>query len=195
MPILNWLLKEHAIDCAVQAEWADLYRLPRPPRGLTERVQKALDLYPCDILFVHRDAERESWATRALEIANAVGQVEEGASVPPLVRVVPVRMQEAWLLFDEIAIRKAAGNPNGRERLDLPPTRQVERIPDPKERLYELLRLASGLAGRRLSKLRPRMFAPRVSDFIDDFAPLRALPAFQSLETEVQHAINQLNLS
>lgn len=44
-----------------------------------------------DILFVHRDAERETLEFRRGEIPMRSG----------LVRVVPVRMTEAWLLVDE----------------------------------------------------------------------------------------------
>lgn len=192
MPILNWLLREHCADCAIQEEWADLNRLPRRPRGLSERIEKAIDLYPCDILFVHRDAEREIRETRASEIIRALREVEQRAGVPPAVCVVPVRMQEAWLLFDEAAIRKAAGNPNGRDELDLPPPRRIEDIPDPKEKLYEFLRIASGLTGRRRSKLKLGVLAPLVSGFIESFAPLRVLPAFQALESEVEQVIRDI---
>jgi hypothetical protein len=38
----------------------------------------------------------------------------------PVVCVVPVRMMEAWLLIDEMAIRRVAGNPNGRIPIELP---------------------------------------------------------------------------
>ena len=29
------------------------------PRGLSERIRAAVELYPCDLLFIHRDAEGE----------------------------------------------------------------------------------------------------------------------------------------
>jgi len=98
-------------------------------------------------------------------------------------------MQEAWLLFDEPAIRTAAGNPNGRDHLDLPRLQHLEGLPDPKEVLYELLRTASGLSGRRRKKLPVSQLAQRVSDFIDDFAPLRTLPAFTALEVEIRKTV------
>ena len=96
-------------------------------------------------------------------------------------------MQEAWLLFDEQAIRAAAGNPNGRQLLDLPRLSDVERLPDPKERLRQLVRQASGLRGRRLARLDDHPH--RVADFIDDFAPLRQLAAFQVFEAELRRII------
>ncbi|MFP4436445.1 MAG: hypothetical protein ACLFVO_04295 [Chloroflexaceae bacterium] len=197
---------------AVQADWADLRRLPKPPRGLLERMRTSVDLYPCDLLFVHRDAEGEPYLSRRQEIVRVL---EEAVQLPPTVCVIPVRMQEAWLLFDEPAIRTtagnpnsngvgcllglvgfdepairtAAGNPNGRDRLDLPRLQHVEGLPDPKEVLYELLRTASGLSGRRRKKLPVSRLAQRVADFIDDFAPLRTLPAFTALEDAIRETV------
>ena len=46
MPILTWLLRAQGIHGAIQPEWADLRRLPRPPRTLSERISFSLDLYP-----------------------------------------------------------------------------------------------------------------------------------------------------
>ena len=195
IPILNWLLREHCGECALQPEWADFYWLPRRPRGLSERIQTAIELYPCDLLFIHRDAESETRGLRACEITSALLDVEQRVAIPPAVCVVPVRMQEAWLLFDEVAIRKAAGNPNGRDEIELPALTRIEQLPDPKQKLYELLRAASGLSGRRLSRLRPSVSAPRVSEFIESFAPLRDLPAFQALELEVKETTARLNVT
>ena len=58
-------------------------------------------MYPCDLLFVHRDAERESIEQREKEIRESL---EKSAMerTPPVVRVIPVRMQEAWLLARKI---------------------------------------------------------------------------------------------
>jgi hypothetical protein len=58
-------------------------------------------------------------------------------------------MQEAWLLFNEGALREAAGNPRGSVALELPRVTSLEGIPNPKETLHHLLREASGLSGRR----------------------------------------------
>ncbi len=65
-------------------------------------------------------------------------------------------MTEAWLLADEAAIRRAAGSPSGRVDLGLPTFAELERLADPKQRLHEALKVASGYTGRRL-----RNFAPR----------------------------------
>jgi hypothetical protein len=104
-------------------------------------------------------------------------------------------MQEAWLLFDEKAIRNAAGNPNGRTPLNLPVVTELEQLPDPKNDLYELLREASGLHGRRRKRFAVNIAARRVAEFIDDFTPLRTLPAFKALEAEVETIVKTQNYS
>lgn len=107
-----------------------------------------------------------------------------------MVCVVPVRMQEAWFLFDEAAIRTAAGNPNGRGALDLPSLKDVERLPDPKARLEDLMREASGLSGQRRRRVRVARYSYRIPELIEDFSPLRLLPAFQRLEASIVEVIS-----
>jgi hypothetical protein len=189
MPILTWLLREGGVQYAIQPEWADLWRLRvREKLSPVERMRWAVDLYPCDLLFVHRDAEREPRQKRYTEIVGAVSELQRET---PAVCVVPVRMQEAWLLFDTEAIRWAAGNNTGRQTLILPPLKNLEDIPDPKKVLYDLLREASGLSGRRLERFDVSERAARVTKFIDDFSSLRALPAFVALEGDVSRLIQE----
>jgi hypothetical protein len=85
--------------------------LPPARLGLAERISRALALFPADLLFVHRDADRGPTATRREEIRRAVAATMANQMTVP---VVPVRMTEAWLLIDEAAIRSAAGNPRGK---------------------------------------------------------------------------------
>lgn len=182
-PVLEWLLRRQNVTRLIQSYWADLRRLRQPPGNLSERIAMSVLLYPCDLLFVHRDAEGISHADRKEEILEALG--EHAREPIPTVCVVPVRMQEAWLLFDDTAIRRAAGNPSGSHRLDLPKMRDLERLPNPKELLYELLREASGLQGRRRKKFSVQTGARRVIEFMEDFSPLLELPAFQALDEDV----------
>ena len=189
IPILTWTLRSQGIQIAIQPQWADLRRLPSPRRPLPEKISLSLELYPCDLLFVHRDAEREDHDVRLAEINTAVAQLAENG-LPAIVCVVPVRMQEAWLLFNEEAIRIAAGNEHGRQPLTLPSLAQAEQIPDPKRILYDLLRDASGLSGRRRKKFRVEVAARRVAEFIDDFSPLRQLTAFNAFESAVDTIVD-----
>jgi len=48
MPILTWLLRKYQVECAIQSNWADLRRLPKPPKTLLPRIISSLELYPCD---------------------------------------------------------------------------------------------------------------------------------------------------
>jgi hypothetical protein len=100
-------------------------------------------------------------------------------------------MMEAWLLFDEPAIREAAGNPNGRSELDMPRLDRLEALPDAKALLHEILRSASGLVGRRGRQFRVRAAVHRLADIIDNFGPLRSLPAFRELERDVGAALRE----
>jgi hypothetical protein len=188
MPILTWALRQQGVVCAIQSTWADLGRLRKRPKTFVERIITAWQLYPCDLLCIHRDAERDPFDIRHAEIMRALDDiVRQKQTIPAAICVVPVRMQEAWLLFDEIAIRTAAGNPRGRQELPLPRLGDMERLPDPKEILQQIVRTASGLSGRRLQRL--TVSTQRIADLIDDFTPLRALSAFQALEREIDTVV------
>lgn len=179
-PVLEWLLRHCGCASAV-VTWAELRTLPSPPTSLTDRIARAVELYPCEVIFVHRDAEGASLKQRRQEIEEACAE-----QALPHVCVVPVRMTEAWLLFDEAAIRRAAGNPAGHAPLALPPLREVERLPDPKEQLYEALKTASELAGRRRKSFAPDRAAHDLVSYVESFEPLLQLDAFQRLERDVR---------
>ena len=187
---LRWLVERYVSEeLVVQANWADLSFFPDRPRGLAERIQAAIEFYQCDLLFVHRDAEKEPAGRRYEEIGEAI--LSRKHAPVAWVGVVPIRMTEAWLLIDEQAIRAAAGNPSGAEDLSLPPISSLEDIPDPKALLYDCLRKASGLSGRRLHKFRVQQAARRVADYIDDFCACRRLAAFARLENDIQSVLAQ----
>ncbi|MBU4263221.1 MAG: hypothetical protein KKC76_15305 [Proteobacteria bacterium] len=181
IPIIDWLLYQHCSEIAVESSWADLGRLQEPPKTLHNKILVALDLYPCDLLFVHRDAEHERYEIRHAEICRELSKL----TAPPAVCVIPVRMMEAWFLFEKSAIRKAAGNPHGSNPLNLPNVNSLENHPNPKKVLFNLIKDSSGRSGVRLKKLNLHKCAFLVSKYIDDFSPLRSLEAFQLLETEL----------
>ncbi len=159
----------------------------RPPRDLAAGIEHACAEFPCDLLFVHRDAEGAAPDARVAEIREAAAR----ATSPSWVPVVPVRMTEAWLLIDEAAIRGAAGNPRGAVPLELPPLGRLEVVPDPRALLRELLVRASEARGRHLRRIRRDLPARihRVAALIDDFAPLRSLGAFCRFEAETRAAL------
>lgn len=182
IPVLTWSLRLHGVS-PILAQRVDFSRIPRA-HGLEQRLRLAIELYPCDVLFVHRDAEGQDPALRRAEIAEALGHGPV-RHVP----VIPVRMTEAWLLGNQPAIRAAAGNPNGTEDLNLPELRRIELIPDPKQVLHEAIRRASGLNVRRRSRLPVSARVHRIPDYIDDFEYLNALPAFRDLQVDIRRLI------
>jgi hypothetical protein len=151
-----------------------------------------LSLYPCDLLFIHRDAEGESREARVAEIRE---HLEAAGSRQAAVCVVPVRMQEAWLLFDEAAIRYAADNPRGRMSLAIPTFKKLEEVPNPKDLLWDLLSTASGLRPGRLRRFEPAPRIHRLADLIEDFSPLRRLSAFQALEKDLRQLLAERSWS
>jgi hypothetical protein len=182
VPILTWVLRQAGVTCELQPQWADLRNLRKPPKLLRDKISKGVELFPCDLLFVHRDAENETWHKRDGEIKAAIDQLRESGFDIPHVCVVPVRMLEAWLLIDAGAIRAAAANPNGKVKLELPKPDSLEGLADPKEDLFQLIRIASGLTGRRLRKLSLSQARRRVAELMTDFSPLRRLSGFAKLE-------------
>lgn len=183
IPIIDWTLKRAAGVPLSEGVHADFWRLPEKPQNTTDRLLKAVELFPCEILFVHRDAERELSQVRNDEIRQAFDQA--GIQLPA-VTIIPVRMLEAWLCFDEGAIRKASGNPAGKSPLHLPPLKRVESRPDPKADLLEALLAASELTGRRRKKFNTSRAFWRLVDCIEDFSPLRELPSFLAFENSIK---------
>lgn len=181
---IEWaLLRSTSLE--LDGEWADLSVFGVDTKDLRQRLPAALGYYPCDLLIVHRDAETEPADVRYEEFRRALERV---TGPPPAVCVVPVRMSEAWLPFDEDAIRGAAGNPNGREDLGLPRLSDLGSLPHPEEVLEDLILRASGLQGRRRRRLKREV--PRlkhlVAERIEDFEPLRALGAFRRFESDLR---------
>ena len=189
MPILTWLLIDLGVNLPIQPTWADFTRLRNPPKKLEDRIHKAIALYPCDLLFVHRDAEKEPRQKRVSEINQAVESIPLDVRLP-VVCVIPVKMTEAWLLIDEKAIREAAGNPKGSQSLNLPKPSTIEKLSDPKENLKALLELARGHSSRKSQKFSTAK--ARVAELIDDFQPLKQLPAFIALESELKQTLSEL---
>ncbi len=197
MPIINWALKEVNPRLEIIPFWPDLGRLRKPPKlsDLEGRITAALEQAECDVLFVHRDAERISRSERKAEIEVAWERLKDTYPGQTLVCIVPVRMTEAWLMFDEQAIRKAANNPNGSVPIRLPPATKIERLPDPKKELKMILRISSGLRGRDLSKFADSRAVHLVAEYTNDFSFLRQLEAFGAFEAELRRLSATLGIA
>ena len=145
-----------------------------------------------DIAFVHRDADRVGPARRRAEIARAIEDAGITAAVVP---VIPVQELEAWLLVDASAVRNVVGRPLGRTDLRLPKLAGIEATRSPKEILQSALLAASETTGRRREKEK-RDFEKRrraLLDRLDVDGPVRQLPAWQQLESDVAAAVASLS--
>lgn len=187
---ISWLMKRHT-TAPIRPQFAELGRYRHPPKGLARKIEAAIEFYDCDILFIHRDADTFSYEHRQQEMQKAAQSVQHDK--PPVICVIPVRMQEAWLLFDESAIRSAAGRPTGRMALNLPTLPSVESLANPKTRLHDALRLASGFQGRRLENFDVQAAVRRLAELLEDFSLLLTdhLPAFKRLDTDIARIVSE----
>lgn len=183
VPVVEWLLSEKVGPRPFAVRIAE--GLPAWREGLTARIQFAKAMYPSDVLLIHRDSESHSWIDRVNQIALAV----EDAGVTNWLPIVPVRMSEAWFLFDEKAIRRAAGNSASRIDLRLPPKAKWSLEPDPKALLFTAIRDASGQTGRKLQKLHVYNARARVADLIEDFSYLRGIQSFDEFEASLDQVL------
>jgi hypothetical protein len=188
--IIKWSLDNIYPKMATEQNFADFRSFPNPPKTVEQKVKQAKDYFPYDILFIHRDAEKNDNAMvdrRIEEIKREIG-IEEFERT---VCIIPVRMMEAWLLINEDAIMKAAGNRSYNQPMNLPAPKALDREKKPKEVLHTLLRNASGLKGRRLSTFNSNYAVHLVAEYIDDYSPLRQLQAFNAFELELKQKIDK----
>ena len=188
---LTWLLREQALKSRVEpTTFPDSRTYSTVSKGdLANRMLLAYQAYPCEILFVHRDADSVDSQPRHHEIRQAYISVQD--RLPATVAVVPVQETEAWLLFDEAAIRYVADNPTGKEPLNLPANKTIEKLKHPKEKLYEILRTANRRSGMEQRHFRPEDAVRRIPDRITTYQPLRSLKAFRALEAEIRALVQQ----
>ena len=161
-------------------------------RQLVDKIRNGLgSVNRYSLLFVHRDADRNGSNARYGEISRAV---EEARYSGPWVGIVPVRMTEAWLLLDEVAIRNAVGNPNGRTRLDLPSAAEAERMADPKSALRSALLTAGEVEGRRRRKMARRYpgLRNRLLENLPVGGPLEELESWSTFRDDTVAALQAL---
>ncbi len=192
VPVVRWLLEANGVRRPLLPAWADLSLLHKKPKGLAAEIQAALENYPCELLFVHRDSDNGLREDRCKEIQTAFGKVSRQLQqVPPHICVIPVQETETWFLFDEPAIREAVSNPLGSSELRLPPLSKLENLSRAKEFLEEVLWKAKGHKVHRRHRFSPGEAKHRLADLVSDFSPLRSLSAFAALEQDIRTAIEQ----
>ena len=180
VPVLTWLVRHVAPHLTIGTPEFEA-RSPSAP--LAHEIDRVRALFRPTLLFVHRDAEAVAPERRRAEIPD----------VDRVVKVVPVRMTEAWLMLDEKAIRRAAGHPNGKRPLDLPPLQRIETVAQPKTRLHQALTTAAELAGRQRKRFLQDIAGrvQRLAELIEDYSPLLQLSAFARLERDLRSALDR----
>ena len=160
------------------------------PKDVRSSVLAGLSLVgqSVDLIVVHRDADNAGPAARRREIEGALQAV---AGEPALVPVIPVRMTEAWLMLDETAIRRVAGNPRGKAPLDLPKAHEVEGNPDPKARLRQCIMKASEATGRRRDAVHRRFSQHRrqLLEVLDRTGAVSTLPSWCALVADIASTV------
>lgn len=182
---IQWILRE-ATPAETEVRWVDAYRLPNA-KTLAQRIETLRRLETFDLLFVHRDSDNQPFQWRVDEIAAAAGGVRH-------VAVVPVRTTEAWLLPHESAIREACGRPSGAESLNLPSLSRIEDLSNPKQVLRDAIQAALHTRAGRRNRQDPTDAYYRISDLVEDWAPLRRLSAFRRLEQDTRGALEALGV-
>lgn len=142
----------------------------------------------CREIMPSADVDSE-WANPTLELLETGKEL--GAQLRALANY------EAWLLLDETAIRKHAGNPNGRQPLGLPKPKHVEQRANPKELLREAL-IRACTPGRQQRELRSGnedfgRIRRRLFDDLDIHGPVTQLSAWQALVEDTKAALTALS--
>lgn len=185
---IEWAL-EQLTTRSFSGEWADPSVFQDPRRDVASRVAQAVSYYPCNLLFVHRDADGQGYEVRRDEI---IASLRSAGIAIPAVSVIPVRMTESWLLCDEVAIRTASGRPQGGARIPLPSIKGIEGVTDPKLTLENCLCIASEHSGRKLEVFRRGLpsLKYRVAELVNDFSVLKAVPAFNEFMSDLRAVLD-----
>lgn len=143
-----------------------------------------------NLFFVHRDSDSRDSSSRYQEIRAAV---ETCQLTVDWVAVVPIQETEAWLLLDDIEIRRVARKPKGSVRLELPSPQQVENVANPKERLKAVLIEASEASGRRLDRIRSDFPNQRelLTRRLSVEGPLSSVPSWVRMRDDLQRIIKE----
>ena len=189
--IIQWSLDDIYPQLPCIGKFADLRFLKNPPSAgdVIRRVKLAENLHPFDILFYHRDAEYSDKDIIQKRKNEILGKVEEQLALK-IVCVVPITMMETWLLIDRDAIKKASGNRNYTNSIDLPVLSKLESIKDTKAILHQTLLKTSGLKGRREKMFNVHQAVHLVAENIKNYRPLRALSAFREFENDLRIAVD-----
>ena len=187
---IDWIFKSKGIES--KGERIDFGLSGLYPKTIAEKIEMAIIIHPnLEFLFIHRDAEKQSIDIRIQEIESEL--LKTAIENIETIKIIPIRMSEAWLLIDEKALRKAAGKPSGKIKIQLPQTKKLESLANPKDLLKTALENASEYSGRKKAQFDFNEARQLVSQYIEDFSELRQLSAFQRLEADIDLLLKKLN--
>lgn len=194
LQVIKWSISQLYPELPVQCKYADFRNLKYKIKAgdIATRIRVAYEMFPFDICFYHRDAESNDTKRIVTQRKSEIRAQVPTEYADKIVCIIPVRMMEAWLLIDEMAIKSAANNSNYAQRLHMPALRQIENLSDPKDTLHSLLKDAKNSSKRRLSSFNIEAAVHNVSMYIEDFSPLKSLLSYQLFEEELKIALNQL---
>jgi Domain of unknown function (DUF4276) len=164
-------------------------------KSLREKLQAAMKHEEsANLFFLHRDADARDHRPRRKEVTEAIDANEPSV---PCVAVIPVQEIEAWLLLDEMAIRRVAGNPKGKFPLKLPAPSAVERLASPKEILQaKLFQAFEQTSPRRLKKFKA-LFNTHRRILLEELpigGRLDKVPAWTRLREDIRGAIASMSM-
>jgi hypothetical protein len=191
LPVIDWTLRRLSKE-TFDGAWSNPDAFAERGHDAETRIRESIRYFPSNILFVHRDCDTAAFEDRVQEIVVAGERV---GPTCPIICIVPVKMTEAWFLFDEAAIRFAADRPDGRKRLYLPTHQEAQRQSDPKKTLEEALVTAAEVTGRRLQDFRRRIREKKhiVATRIEDFSPLKHHASYVAFEGHLKNVLEANN--
>lgn len=187
--IIRWVFNDLYPTLPIKDTFADFSKISNPPKknDILHQYDFASNYYPFDILFYHRDSEKLT-KTIIEERKNEIYSKLEPTKKKNVICVIPKSMMETWLLINEKAIKEAAGNRNYKRDIKLPKINTLENIKDTKKILHDELKAANG----NNRKFNVHKAVHLVSEYIEDYSPLRNLEAFQIMESELKEKVNHL---
>lgn len=188
-----------ARECWGDVEILDPVDLKTKTKQFVEEVLKAAEIglheHGITVLCVHADADNEKdETTYRHKIEPAKKALKESSEIlcANLVPIVPVQMQEAWLLADLVELKRQIGTNKSDTELGL--NRKPEEFSDPKQAITDAIRIArEGMTKRRREDLKIGELYQPLGQSIP-LASLQKLPSYRKFEEHVRDAFRELKL-
>ena len=182
------LIEEMYPNLAIEFQPDDGSDLSNPPGPIVNSIRNAIDQFDPNLIQVHRDSDNTDLAKRKQEIDDALRHLPPPTQV---VRVIPVKETEAWLLADRAAILRVLGLDQFDSEVWAHYPKNVEEV-EAKSRLRKILE-----DSRRIARWRPRDInfhgdRTRIGQELKDLKSLRKLSSFQAFEEDLRNALQTI---